>query len=70
MRFSHLLPLMLAGPAVSALPSFFDGTSQQIPLVDDAHSVPGDNPLNFCADPKNYILDITKVDLDPNPPSP
>jgi ML domain len=22
----------------------------------------------YCADPKDYILDITKVDLDPNPP--
>lgn len=40
----------------------------QAPLVDDKVKVPGDNPLYFCSDPKDDILDITKVDLDPNPP--
>ncbi|USW54703.1 Putative sterol transport protein NPC2 [Septoria linicola] len=31
-------------------------------------SVPGDNPLEHCKDPKDDILAIKKVDLDPNPP--
>lgn len=26
--------------------------------------------IQYCADPKDYILDITYVDLDPNPPKP
>lgn len=68
MRLSHALPLLLAGPAVSALPSFFDS---QAPFAvdDDKYSVPGENPLDFCSDPSDYILEIEKVDLDPNPPS-
>lgn len=35
---------------------------------DDPLSVPGENPLLFCADPKDNILAITKADLNPNPP--
>jgi len=30
--------------------------------------VPGKNPLQYCADPKDYILDIDYADLKPNPP--
>ncbi|KAL8694306.1 MAG: hypothetical protein Q9218_001011 [Villophora microphyllina] len=37
-------------------------------LVDNSLSVPGDNPLEFCSDPSNFILTIKNVDLDPNPP--
>jgi len=40
-------------------------------MVDDEKfTVPGKNPLNFCADPKDYILTIDHVDLSPNPPVP
>ena len=28
------------------------------------------NTAQFCADPKDYILTIDYVDLDPNPPNP
>ena len=38
--------------------------------VKEEYKVPGDNPLYFCADPADYILQIEKVDLDPNPPKP
>jgi len=31
-------------------------------------SVPGTNPLEFCADPKDYVLTIESVTLLPNPP--
>lgn len=31
-------------------------------------SVPGDNPLEHCADPKDDILALKAVDLTPNPP--
>ncbi|KAL9612272.1 MAG: hypothetical protein Q9167_003140 [Letrouitia subvulpina] len=60
---SALLPTVVS--SVSSFP-FFGG--DQKPLVNDDLSVPGQNPLNFCKDPKNYILNIEYVDLDPNPP--
>jgi hypothetical protein len=39
------------------------------PQQDESLSVPGKNPLYFCANPEDDILVINKVDLDPNPPS-
>lgn len=39
----------------------------QVTISED-YKVPGDNPLYFCADPKDYIVEIDKVDLSPNPP--
>ncbi|KAK4937622.1 Phosphatidylglycerol/phosphatidylinositol transfer protein [Elasticomyces elasticus] len=65
MKTSAVLLSLLT--AVSA--SLLGGQSQKA-LVDDAFSVPGKNPLNFCADPKEYILTVDFVDLSPNPPQP
>lgn len=47
-----------------------NGHSQQPlnALDDEDLRVPGKNPLTYCDDPKDYILDIDHVDLDPNPP--
>jgi hypothetical protein len=36
--------------------------------TDDPLSVPGENPLLFCEDPSDNILEIIKADLSPNPP--
>jgi hypothetical protein len=38
--------------------------------INEDFKVPGDNPLYFCSDPKDDILKIENVDLDPNPPKP
>lgn len=38
--------------------------------LDADFPVPGDQPLNFCKDPKDYILEVHHVDLIPNPPVP
>ena len=40
--------------------------------MSEAKKVPGNNPLYFCdgANTDDFILDIEKVDLDPNPPLP
>lgn len=38
--------------------------------INEEFKVPGDNPLYFCSDPKDDLLEIEKVDLDPNPPLP
>lgn len=43
--------------------------NSQVSINDDeTFTVPGKNPLNFCADPRDYILAIDHVDLTPNPP--
>ncbi|CAL8580802.1 Phosphatidylglycerol/phosphatidylinositol transfer protein [Xanthoria parietina] len=65
MKLTLSVPLLLS--TLVASKSFLFGNQQQ-PLVDDSLSVPGDNPLSFCANPSDYILTIEKVDLDPNPP--
>ena len=62
-----LLPLVLSSLAVSSSFSFF-GSDQQV--LDDDLEVPGDNPLKFCAKSDDYILTISNVDLEPNPPLP
>ena len=38
------------------------------PNIDSSLSVPGENPLQHCADPKDDILTLENVDLSPNPP--
>jgi hypothetical protein len=43
------------------------GGKDQVHLTEE-YKVPGDNPLFFCSDPKDDILVVKKVDLDPNPP--
>ncbi|KAB8216886.1 Phosphatidylglycerol/phosphatidylinositol transfer protein [Aspergillus novoparasiticus] len=44
--------------------------SSQSPIQEQANSVPGNNPLEYCNDPSGDILDIKQVDLSPNPPLP
>ena len=46
---------------------FFD---TQLVINSDDLSVPGDNSLTYCQDPKDNILTIEYVDLSPNPPKP
>lgn len=41
-----------------------------IKSLGDTFTVPGENPLEFCADPADDILEIVGVDLAPNPPVP
>ncbi|KAL8742048.1 MAG: hypothetical protein Q9190_005411 [Brigantiaea leucoxantha] len=61
-----IVPLVFSAAVTSSSFSLF--SNDQKTLVDDSLSVPGENPLNFCADPADYILTIDHVDLDPNPP--
>ena len=37
-------------------------------VQEDETIVPGNNPLNFCEKPTEYLLEVKKVDLNPNPP--
>jgi len=43
-------------------------SSPAIAPLDTTTKVPGDNPLQHCQDPKDDILEISNVDLSPNPP--
>lgn len=62
--FTCLLSLFISRLVAADVFSGFDDQR----TLDDVLDVPGDNPLHYCEDPKNDILKIDKVDLDPNPP--
>lgn len=66
MQLLILLSIILSLSVVNA--SFFPyaGGSQAI-FADDL-KVPGDNPFYHCSTPKNEMLDLSYVDLSPNPP--
>lgn len=66
MKLLTLATSALLATHVSARSTFFS-SSDAAPLDADL-SVPGDNPLEHCSDPKDDILALKKVDLDPNPP--
>ena len=59
-----LLPLALSCFATASI----FGDSQKV--LDSELAVPGDNPLEYCAETDDYTLTISKVDLNPNPPLP
>ncbi|KAJ5172726.1 MD-2-related lipid-recognition [Penicillium capsulatum] len=73
MKFLSAVTLLLATPLVSAasFPSFFDPSQARI-RVDPTQDFPvaGENPLSFCANPADHLLEIDRVDLSPNPPKP
>ncbi|KAL4783658.1 ML domain-containing protein [Aspergillus varians] len=60
--------LCLVPLSVTATPDLFFGSSQDV--ITQGAPVKGENPLEFCADPKSDLLDIKSVDLFPNPPKP
>ncbi|KAL8822971.1 MAG: hypothetical protein Q9191_006302 [Dirinaria sp. TL-2023a] len=62
-----LLPIFLASFAASKSFAFFGGDQK---VLNEELSVPGANPLEFCQSNDNYSLNITYVDLTPNPPTP
>lgn len=70
MQLTTLLLAGLGAASVSAVPSMGASWVPNQVTVKEEFKVPGDNPLYFCADPVDYILQIDKVDLDPNPPKP
>lgn len=61
-----LLTIASALLATASAGSLFGGSEV---ALDTELSVPGDNPLQHCADPKGDILTIKTVDLTPNPPA-
>jgi hypothetical protein len=59
--------ICLAPLGVTATPASF-WSSQDV--ISEAIPVKGNNPLEYCSDPSDNILDIKSVDLSPNPPKP
>lgn len=68
MKASAILLAASSAASVSAGSLFSAGGNQA--LINEEFKVPGDNPLYFCSDPKNYSLKIESVELSPNPPVP
>lgn len=68
MQLTILLLAAIGAASVSASPSWIPGGGQVV--INEDLKVPGDNPLYFCSDPKDDIVQIKKVDLSPNPPVP
>ena len=64
-----LTPLLLTPLVASAL-SIHTPSSSDASTLDANFPVPGSQPLNFCKDPKDYLVEIHNVDLIPNPPVP
>jgi len=65
-----LLSTLLVTPLVAAALSIFNPSGSDVSALDDNFPVPGSQPLNFCKDPKDYILEVHNVELIPNPPVP
>lgn len=64
-----LLSSLLLAPLVASL-SIYSSSNEDVSALDANFPVPGDQPLNFCKDPSDYIATIHHVDLIPNPPVP
>lgn len=59
--------LLLLAPLLASALSFASSSSH---ALEEEFPVPGEQPLFFCKDPKDYILEVHNVDLVPNPPVP
>ncbi|KAK5075467.1 Phosphatidylglycerol/phosphatidylinositol transfer protein [Lithohypha guttulata] len=66
MKFTSAI--LLLSPLLASALSFPSSSDRKV--LDDQHKVPGSQPLTFCKDPADYILDVHNVDLIPNPPVP
>lgn len=65
-----LLFTLLLTPLIALAISINVPSSSDASTLDADFPVPGSQPLNFCKDPKDYILEVHNVDLVPNPPVP
>ncbi|KAJ9620300.1 uncharacterized protein PV06_00634 [Exophiala oligosperma] len=70
MKVSAVILSFLTASVASSRSLFTVGGKQNALVDEPENPVPGKNPLNFCADPKGYILEIDYVHLSPNPPVP
>jgi len=70
MKFSvfPVLSLLLASASAGSIFKQVPGRRESVGRhAMSAEPVPGDNPFLFCDDSAEHTVDITRVDLDPNP---
>lgn len=65
MKLFTLTAALLAA-SVSAKSTLRD---HDVSIKDESLAVPGENPLVHCENPKDDLLSIENVDLNPNPPT-
>ncbi|KAJ9651703.1 Phosphatidylglycerol/phosphatidylinositol transfer protein [Neophaeococcomyces mojaviensis] len=65
-----LTSTLLLTPFLASALSLYSPSSSGVTTQNDAFPVPGSQPLTYCNDPKDYILEVHNVDLIPNPPVP
>lgn len=66
--FVVVLPALVASTAALG---FFNGSPQKGLGSNKDLKIPGESPLEFCANKEeDGYIEIKKVDLDPNPPVP
>lgn len=71
MRFPVVAAYLTALVAPVAAASIANGNAPNIFRRDDDLKIPGESPLEFCpGDHSKDLVEITKVDLSPNPPKP
>lgn len=68
MKLFTVAATALLASTVSARSSWLSSGPSVSPNTDGSLSVPGENPLQHCQDPKDDVLTLESVDLDPNPP--
>lgn len=66
MQLVVLLFVTLSLTVVNA--SFFPLAGGSQTILGEDLKVPGENPFYHCSTPKDEILDLSYVNLDPNPP--
>jgi hypothetical protein len=69
MRLLTYLATAILATTAAARSSIFGKGIDVAPFSEEL-KVPGENPLQHCQDPKDDILELESVDLDPNPPVP
>ena len=63
------MELVAGGLLLFALLSYALQRPSQLPMTpNDSFDVPGNNPLIYCEDPKDYTFEIDHIDVVPNPP--
>jgi len=72
MKVTNILSVLaVAATSASALTIDMSYRQQdQTPLIPFDTSIPGDSPIQLCSDPKDDLVDIKKITIDPNPPVP
>ncbi|KAK6531623.1 Phosphatidylglycerol/phosphatidylinositol transfer protein, variant 2 [Orbilia ellipsospora] len=75
MKVTNLLSVLATAASASALSiNLMSGLNDQSPMISPATvpTIPGGSPITYCVEanynPKNDLVDIERISIDPNPP--